>query len=848
VTPGSLVEDTMLTPEENNYLASLFVEGDNCAFAWADLSTGEFLTTCTSVDKIASTILRCAPKEIILPSVYLEKSASEKSALEDENVSSLYLPIADEKARLSIEEAIPHTCMKTFRPLSTFQGKEYNNLSLKEEERLEKYAAASILEYLGFTQKRGAISIIKKPMHVETSDHMIIDTSAWKSLEITKSLNGTKSSSLLDAIDKTCTAAGSRLLVSHLTSPLMNLEILKQRLDVVSYFIESEQYKKGNPSTTTLPPSLGLHRKVRDALHGIADIERSIQRLILSVGTPKDLKNIATTIQEAKQLSDLFFLRNGMENKKTLDHLPILLAQNVKILTLNPILVEIAKEIQSALKEEDFASLNARTGFVRTGFSKELDEWRLILHHQHQPQHPFGSSTVNSSTNGTGTSSVIHHKKLEQDYRQELGTNKLRVCYQAGRGFFVEISHEENKKITTKTTTRLPPINWHFFHSTKNYVRYRTTELDALNLCLAQAAQQIDLLELEIFDTFRQKLLDNLLQLQKIAQALAQIDVFCSHAYMALDQNFTRPFVDSSWDLHIEDGRHTVVEKAHLKGKNSKYPRAFVPNSLHLGPLSQIDPEMGTCWLLTGPNMGGKSTFLRQNAHIVILAQIGSFVPARFARVGLVDKIFCRVGSADDLASDKSTFMVEMQETATILKQATSRSLVLMDEVGRGTSVNDGLAIAGAVLEDLCQRKTRTLFASHFTALSELAKTNSELKLYRMEVLELGSNHTNVNANVSEATRQLVFSHKVVQGLAPRSYGITTAALAGCPPKVLARAEELLQFFPHKAIKEPTKQEEHVQIRQKLLHIQAYLNETNSLQDPAFILFRIRELLNEEKN
>lgn len=549
----------------------------------------------------------------------------------------------------------------------------------------------------------------------------------------------------------------------------MNLAHLERRLDAVTHFFTQES----------------LLRQTRKQLAEVFDMERSLQRLSIGVATPKDLKNVASTIDEAKKLVDMLedhdsatrkrHGRNGFLEESSL--LPALLQECCgNLCSANEqreVIERTAAEIHAALKDE-FTSLNSKSDFVKTGYSAELDHWRSILHHD--PSH-----------------SAQKKQELQVKYRQLLGSTRLRVVYQAEKGYFIDIPHEENSKLLQLRNgdqghhQALGGGDFVMIQSLKNSARYRTEELRDLNRELVEAAQEVARIESQIFDTLRAQVLSVLQDLQTMALAIAQVDIVCSHAQVALDRNFTRPLLDASRELHVEDGRHAVVEAAHLKGRNSRTAmRAFIPNSLHFAP-SQQPHAGGSCWLLTGPNMGGKSTFLRQNAHLVVLAQMGSFVPAKFARIGLVDKLFCRVGSADDLASDKSTFMVEMQETSTILTQATPRSLVLMDEVGRGTSVNDGIAIAGAVLEALCAKQVRTLFATHFTVLSELIadEFQQEMQLYRMEVLERQS----VNAT---GGKQLVFSHRVVQGLAQQSYGINTAALAGCPASVIARATELL--------------------------------------------------------
>ncbi|GMF40089.1 unnamed protein product [Phytophthora fragariaefolia] len=754
VTPGSLIEDTMLTPKENNYLASLFYENDVWGLAWADLSTGEFVSTTSTSEKLGNAILRCSPKEILLPSLQVENGV--------EHPQQVNLP---HDAVALLESVLPDTCMKTFRPPESFIPRPFitnvsrpRGISLKTLDIPEQAAVSAILDYVDFT-RRGTKALTQVPLHVESSDHMIIDSSAWRGLELAKSLNGSKSSSLLQAIDSTITPGGSRLL--------------------------------------------SLLQRTRKQLTEIFDMERNLQRLSIGAGTPKDLKNVASTIKDAKRLVEIIQAHERLTQSRLPDlpgkdavGLPALLKDCCNVLVATEqqriSIARAAKEIHAALKE-DYASLNSKSGFVRVGYSPELDKWQTIL--RHDPKSP-------------------EKQQLQAKYRELVGSTRLRVVFQAEKGYFLDIPHDENAKLLKTDRSRRELENLTLFQSLKNSVRYRSEELRQLNRELTEAAVEVERVENDIFSSLRDSVLLVREELRSMAHALSQVDVVCSHAQVALDRNFTRPLLDGSCELHIEDGRHAVVEAAHLRGSNSRGMRAFVPNSLHLAAA-----PIGSCWLLTGPNMGGKSTFLRQNAHLVVLAQMGSFVPAKFARVGLVDKLFCRVGSADDLAADKSTFMVEMQETSTVLKQATSRSLVLMDEVGRGTAVNDGIAIAGAVLEALCAKQTRTLFATHFTALNDLvgATCFGELRPYRMEVLE---------HQVEGEAKQLVFSHRVVEGLAAQSYGINTAALAGCPPSVVARAAELLCKLSHGSGGDTSKRIDGAQDR--LQRAQSVLNSLNS--------------------
>ncbi|ETK95142.1 hypothetical protein, variant 1 [Phytophthora nicotianae CJ01A1] len=793
VTPGSLVEDTMLTPKENNYLASLFYDEDKWGLAWADLSTGEFVSTTSTSEKLASAILRCSPKEILLPST-------------EEECMTVDMP---KNAVALLDAVLPNSCMRTFRPATSFIPRTSRRPLrdvFKTLDVSEQAAASAILDYIDFTH-RGTSALIRTPLHVESSDHMIIDSSAWRGLELAKSLSGSKMSSLLQAIDSTTTPGGSRLLASHLASPLMNLELLERRLDAVSYFYGQEQ----------------LLQRTRRQLAEVFDLERNLQRLSIGVGTPKDLKNVASTIDEARQLVELIKSHERLRHSRLPDLpgkealcLPPLLRDCCNGLIANESpnenIANAATEIHAALKD-DYTTLNSKSGFVRAGYSSELDKWQTIL--RHDPKSP-------------------EKQDLQSKYRELLGSTRLRVIFQAEKGYFLDIPHDENAKLLKNEQSRRELEQLTLFQSLKNSVRYRSEELRQMNRELTEAAVEVERVENDIFSLLRDRVLLVRDELQAMASAISQIDVVCSHAQVALDRNFARPLLDGSCELHIEDGRHAVVEAAHLRGSNSKGMRAFVPNSLHLAAA-----PVGSCWLLTGPNMGGKSTFLRQNAHLVVLAQMGSFVPAKFARVGLVDKLFCRVGSADDLAADKSTFMVEMQETSTILTQATSRSLVLMDEVGRGTAVNDGVAIAGAVLEALCAKQTRTLFATHFTALSELVgdTCNGELRPYRMEVLE---------HQVDGETKHLVFSHRVVEGLAAQSYGINTAALAGCPPVVVARASELLSELTHEnSNSSHTDRLQRVRAVLRSWESEMAGNDVRNSIDPLQILDELHQILNE---
>lgn len=777
VTPGSLVEESMLKPEENNYIAALYTplqqenQNQTYGFAWADLSTGEFRSTVTTADQVANLLTRCSPREILIP------------MLDD---------ASDPKLDAILQDALAPSCMITYRSISSFHSVKSEDrqllTSIAAQKEVEAFSANAIVDYIQFAYKQnsGISAGLQLLRHVDSMDHMIIDYSAWKSLELSTSLSGDKSSSLFHTINKTVTAAGSRILASHLASPLMKIETIRDRQDTVEYFCSQE---------------LLILKPLRKQLANIFDLERSFQRVTVHMGTPKDLRNIAISVQKAMGITSLI-----LSSRPPDTNFPNLLKRYCRVGDAtrgNSDLLDLVEKIRAAIYDDSAESmgrtyLNLKHNFVRSGYSQQLDEWRAIA--------MISTQTQNVSPKDSKCLDRTKHS-LQQKYRSLLSSNRARVLYQTIRGFFIELPIDEYNRLLRErqenTNELHHPLDLLILQqSLKTTMRFRTEELSKLNDAIIEAEERVYDLESQIFDELVECVVQQSNSIRNIAETMAILDVLGSHAQVALDGHYTRPLIDNSREIHIEDGRHCVVEAAHWRGRNnnlsrtvsSSLPRAFVPNSLHLQPSTEPqDDAIGSCCFLTGPNMGGKSTYLRQNAQIVILAQMGSFVPARYARIGLVDQLFCRVGSADDLASDKSTFMIEMEETASILGHATVRSLVVMDEVGRGTSVEDGIAIAGAVLETLCLQQIRTLFATHYTVLPELlsyANTNvsGTLQLFRMEAVGL-------DYKEKDLQHPLAFTHRVVPGLASKSYGLNTATLAGCPSRVVLRANELLELY-----------------------------------------------------
>ncbi|EQC30403.1 DNA mismatch repair protein MutS [Saprolegnia diclina VS20] len=674
VTPGSLTDDSMLLAGQNNYLAAMTQNAEALELAWTDVSTGEFHRLATTLDELESELCRLSPTEMLLP---INAATS-----------------ATDSFWQLVEAKLPAHCLKTYRPAA-----------------LSASASAMITEYLRYTHLQTHAPEDASALQ----PRMLIDASAWRSLEITKSMHGTKQHSLLQAIDKTKTAGGARLLAAHLSAPLLRVDDITRRQDAVSWLLQDTH---------------GLS-KLRHVLQECGDIERSLRRLAMGNGTPKDLKRISDTVLESQALAH--YLQDGPR------HWPCELISRLRGAFDVPEVVAMATDVQAALVD-DLTQLNQKHDFIRPGYSKELDRWRSLCH----------------------DSVTDQIRDLQREYQTQTGIAKLRVARKKQHvGWCVEVPQD--------TSPPLTPPHFQLIQTTTKTLRYRSPALDKLNSDVFHALDQSVEVEEALFKELQGRVLAVSAAIETLGDALNQLDVAASHAQNTLDHQLVRPTLSAtSADMHIVEGRHWVVASAHEANL-----RAFVPNSLHFA----FDDS---CWIVTGPNMGGKSTFLRQTAHLVLLAQMGSFVPAVSAHIGIVDRLFSRVGASDDLASDRSTFMVEMQETATILKQATNRSLILMDEVGRGTSVQDGVAIAQAVVEELLRRQSRTLFATHFTELSSIFASAHAVSFHHMQV----ARHKKAG---------LIFSHRVVPGVAKESYGVEVAALAGCPANVVERAKALVQ-------------------------------------------------------
>ncbi|MBL8658375.1 MAG: DNA mismatch repair protein MutS [Rhodospirillales bacterium] len=578
-------------------------------------------------------------------------------------------------------------------------------------------AAGVLLDYVELTQC-GRLPRLDRPQRLTDSAVMEIDAHTRRNLELSRTLGGERKGSLLAAIDRTVTAAGARLLAARLAAPLTDPAAIDARLDLVQIFVD-------RPSARAA---------LREALKGGADVERALSRLAVGRGGPRDLAAVRDGLALTAELRAIL---TTVELPVDLAGTPAALEDCVNALGEHGARVG---KLRAALNEEP--PLTARNGdFIANGYCAELDEARALRDDARR-----------------------HLAGLQARYATETGVASLKIRFNNVLGYFIEVPARQAEKLAGRSDAA-------FIHrqTTAGAARFTTVALGELAGRIAGAADQALALELALFDQLVAAVVADAEAIAAAASGTAAVDVAAGLAELAAAHGYVRPVVDEGADFAVRGGRHPVVEAA-LQAADG---RDFVANDCHLDDGRRL-------WLVTGPNMAGKSTFLRQNALIAILGQIGSYVPAERARFGAVDRLFSRVGAADDLARGQSTFMVEMVETAAILNLAGPRALVILDEIGRGTATFDGLSIAWAVIEHLhAVNRCRTLFATHYHELTALAARLDDLACYTMRIKEWRDD--------------IVFLHEVAAGVADRSYGIHVGRRAGLPPAVVERAEEVLQ-------------------------------------------------------
>lgn len=719
ITPGTITEEALLDARAHNALAAVAIAGGDLGLAWVDVSTGDLELQQIAVDRLGAALARVDPGEILV-SDHLRDDAGVGPSFEDWDDRLTLLPSVrfdSDNARRRLESLY---AVKSLDAFGTFG-------------RAEIAAAGALADYIDLTQK-GRMPRLKAPRRLNDGAVMEIDSATRRNLELTRTLTGERQGSLLGVIDMTRTGAGARLLTSRLAAPLTDPGAIALRLDQVDVLVDS--------------PSGRL--AIRDVLKATPDIERALGRITLDRGGPRDLAAIRDALTKTPELKNLVGDAVAGSTNKTR---PDPFAAVVIKLGEHGVLVD---RLSRAL-DDDMPMLARDGGFIRAGYDETLDELRGLRD--------------NSRKNIAG---------LQTRYMEETGVQTLKVRHNNVLGYYVEVParHGDNLMSTghTATGTEATVGKTAFIHrqTMANAMRFSTVELGDLEDRIRSAADKALALELELFKTLIEEVMSRIEAVATTAEALAEIDVAAGLAQVAVERRYTRPAVDSGTVFSIEDGRHPVVEAALSRTSDA----AFVPNGCELN--APDDCTGGNLWLITGPNMAGKSIFLRQNALIAILAQMGSFVPAGAARIGVVDRLFSRVGAADDLARGRSTFMVEMVETAAILNQATERSLVILDEIGRGTATFDGLSIAWATLEYLHDgNQCRALFATHYHELTALTTKLDRLAPHHMKVRDWQGD--------------IVFLHEVAPGAADRSYGIHVAKLAGLPAPVIARAKQVLE-------------------------------------------------------
>ncbi|MBL0930716.1 MAG: DNA mismatch repair protein MutS [Alphaproteobacteria bacterium] len=700
VTPGTVVEDTLLDARSNNYLACLAEAAGAMGLAWLDMSTGDFRVQSVSAAGLGAALARVAPGELLL-SERLAGAADLAGAIEP--FKALLTPLPS--ARFDSENG--RRRLETLYGVKSLDG--FGNFG-----RAEIAAAGSLVDYVELTQK-GRLPRLTPPARAAESGTMEIDPATRRSLELTETQSGEKRGSLLATIDRTKTPAGARLLAQRLGAPLTDAAAIAARLDMVGFFVAASRARDA----------------LRNTLAGFPDLERALQRLALGRGGPRDLSGIGLGLRKLPQV------RAELRGHAGDVTLPAGIVQALDDLGEHG---ELADTLTRALAAD--LPLDARDGgFIAKGYAPELD---TLIEARDEGRRLIAG--------------------LQQKYADETKISALKIKHNNVIGYYVEVNAQHGEKL-------LKP-GGDFIHrqTMAGAVRFTTVELSELESRISGARDKALAVELELFATLVRDVVARAVEIARAAQALAALDVAAASADLAVDGDWSRPVVDASRVFEIEGGRHPVVEAA-LKARGDA---GFVANDCTL------DAETGQfVWLVTGPNMAGKSTFLRQNALIAVLAQAGLYVPAKRARIGAFDPLFSRVGATDDLARGRSTFMVEMVETAAILAQATPQSFVILDEVGRGTSTYDGLALAWSVVEAVHEvNQCRCLFATHYHELTRLAETLNARSLHHVRAREWQGD--------------LVLLHEVAEGPADRSYGLAVARLAGVPAGVVKRAEAVL--------------------------------------------------------
>lgn len=697
VTPGTVIESSLLSEESNNFIASVISQKNLFAICFVDISTGDVFLTQQKSNKgsmeIISELSKFLPSEILLNNNILSyKEVVDFIKNKLNCVCEIY----------SQEETDENLCLKTV--LNHFKDKTIEQLNLTDKS-LAVTALGSLINYIDKTQKNGAMRIVNVNFYKD-DEYMGIDITAKRNLEITKTMrSGEKRGTLLWVLDKTKTSMGKRYIKKALEQPLISLTQITNRQNAIKELLANLQ----------------IQEEITSSLSNVYDIERLMTRVVYGTVNPREIRSLGCAISNLpnlKKLTDEFactYLKSINENINTLEDVYSLIDN------------AISNEPPIAMKDG---------GVIKVGFNEELDGYRDLC--------------LNAKE---------YIAKIEQREKIKTGIAKLKIGYNRVFGYYIEVTNSFLSQVP-ETYIRKQTLS--------NCERYITQELKDLEAKVLSANDKTLALEYEIFNEVRKFIAEKINVIQSTATAIAKLDFICSLTTVAYENNYVCPDITLDGKIIIKDGRHPVVEK-------------IIDNSMFVPNDTNIDTASNKMMIITGPNMAGKSTYMRQVAIITIMAQIGSFVCATSASISICDKIFTRVGASDDLTSGQSTFMVEMSEVAHILKTATPQSLVILDEIGRGTSTFDGMSIAKAVVAHIVESKKlscKTLFATHYHELTTMENEYAGIKNYNIAVKKRGDDIT--------------FLRKIVRGGADESFGIEVAKLAGVPQVVVDKAKEIL--------------------------------------------------------